>query len=60
MDMSNYFYSVVSFQHVESFVLLFILIIYNKKSCLSICGEKTTYSTAACDISRERQLNSLL
>ena len=32
----------------------------NKKSCLSVCGETTTYSTAMCDISLEREINYLL
>ena len=32
----------------------------NKISCLSVCGETTTYSTAMCDISKEREFNYLL
>ena len=33
---------------------------YDKISCLSVCGETTTNSTAICDISKEREFNYLL
>ena len=55
--MSNNYVSIVFFHNVESFVLLFILIFYNKKACLSVFDETTTYSTAMCDMSLEREFH---
>ena len=57
MDMSNNYIFLSRF--LESFVLLFILLIYNNKKCLSLYRETTIYCTAMCDKSKEREFNYL-
>ena len=48
----------IFFQNLCAHVQLFIRFI--KKSCLSVCEETTTYSTAMCDMSLERKFHYLL
>ena len=36
------------------------LVLYNKNTCLNVCGETTIYSTAMGDVLLEREFNYLL
>ena len=60
MDMSNNFIWSFPFTMLNRLFCCSFLLFYIKKSCLSVCGGATTYSTAMRDKSLEREFSYLL